>query len=179
MTKKTRLIGLTGTNGSGKGEVASFFVKKGYAYFSLSDIIRDELRNKGQEITRDNLIRMGNTMRKELSPDILARKIMKKVKGKAVIDSIRNPKEVEYLRKQGGFILLAIDAPPEIRYERVKKRGREESVLTLQEFKAKEAEEMSTEERSQQLQVCMKVADFTIQNSGTLLELHKKLEKLL
>lgn len=179
MNKKARLIGLTGTNGSGKGEAASFFVKKGYAYLSLSDIIRDELRNKGQEITRDNLIRMGNTMREEFSPDILAQKIMKKAKGKAVIDSIRNPKEVEYLRKQEGFILLAIDAPPEIRYERVKKRGREESVLTLQEFIAKEAEEMSTVERSQQLQVCMKMADFTIQNNGTLQELHKKLEKLL
>jgi dephospho-CoA kinase len=179
MNKKARLIGLTGTNGSGKGEAASFFVKKGYAYLSLSDIIRDELRNKGQEITRDNLIRMGNTMREEVSPDILARKIMKKVKGKAVIDSIRNPKEVEHLRKQQGFILLAIDAPPKIRYERVKKRGREESVLTLQEFIAKEAEEMSTVERSQQLQVCMKMADFTIQNNGTLQELHKKLEKLL
>jgi dephospho-CoA kinase len=179
MNKKARLIGLTGTNGSGKGEAASFFVKKGYAYLSLSDIIRDELRNKGQEITRDNLIRMGNTMREEFSPDILAQKIMKKAKGKAVIDSIRNPKEVEYLRKQEGFILLAIDAPPKIRYERVKKRGREESVLTLQEFIAKEAEEMSTVERSQQLQVCMKMADFTIQNNGTLQELHKKLEKLL
>jgi len=179
MNKRTRLIGLTGTNGSGKGEAASFFVKKGYAYFSLSDIIRDELRNKGQEITRDNLIRMGNSMREELSSDILAQMVMKKIKGKAVIDSIRNPKEVEYLRKQQGFLLLSIDALPKIRYERVKKRGREESVLTLQEFIAKEAEEMSTEERSQQLQVCMKMADFTIQNNGTLRELHTKLEKLL
>lgn len=179
MNGKARLIGLTGTNGSGKGEVASFFVRKDYAYFSLSDIIRDELRNRGQEITRDNLIKMGNTMREELTPDILARKIMKKVKGKAVIDSIRNPKEVEYLRKQEGFLLLAIDAFPEIRYERVKKRGREESVLTLQEFMAKEAEEMSTEEKGQQLQVCMNMADFTIQNNTTLQQLHKKLEKFL
>jgi dephospho-CoA kinase len=179
MNEKARLIGLTGTNGSGKSEVASFFVKRGYAYFSLSDMIRDELRNRGQEITRNNLIRMGNTMREEASPDILARKIMEKVKGKAVIDSIRNPKEVEHLREKEGFILLAIDAPPEIRYQRVKQRGREESVLTLQEFIDKEAEEMSTEEKSQQLQVCMKMADLTIQNNGTLQELYKKLEKLL
>ncbi len=179
MKKKARLIGLTGTNGSGKGEVASFFVKEGYAYFSLSDIIRDELRNQAQDITRDNLIKMGNTMRKRFSADILAQKIMKKVKGKAVIDSIRNPKEVEYLRKQDGFLLLSIDAPPEIRYERIKKRGREESVLTFQEFMAKEAEEMSTKETSQQLEVCMKMADFMIQNNGTLHELHEKLEKFL
>jgi dephospho-CoA kinase len=179
MNKKARLIGLTGTNGSGKGEAASFFIKKGYAYFSLSDILRNVLRGKGQEITRDNLIQMGNAMREEFSPDILAQLVMKKVKGDSVIDSIRNPKEVEYFRKQEGFILISVDALPEIRYERVKKRGREESVLTLKEFIDKEAEEMSTEERAQQLKVCMNMADFTIQNNGTLHEFHKKLEKLL
>ncbi|MDH5386780.1 MAG: AAA family ATPase, partial [Candidatus Aminicenantes bacterium] len=176
---KARLIGLTGTNGSGKGEVASFFVKKGYAYHSLSDIIREELRKQGQTITRDNLIRMGNLMREQFSPDILARLVMKKVKGNAVIDSIRNPKEVEFLKNQVGFILISVDAPVEIRYERVKKRGREESASTLQEFMAKEAEEMTAKERGQQLQVCMKMADYTIQNDGTLQDLHKKLEEFL
>lgn len=179
MNIKTRLIGLTGTNGSGKGEVASFFVKKGYAYHSLSDIIREELRKQGQKITRDNLIRMGNLMREQFSADILARRVMKKVKGHAVIDSIRSPKEIEYLKKQGGFILISVDAPPETRYERVRKRGREESASTLQEFMAKEAEEMTTQEKGQQLLACMKMADYTIQNDGTLQELHKKLEEFL
>ncbi len=179
MNIKTRLIGLTGTNGSGKGEVASFFVKKGYAYHSLSDIIREELRKQGQKITRDNLIRMGNLMREQFSADILARRVMKKVKSHAVIDSIRSPKEIEYLKKQGGFILISVDAPPETRYERVRKRGREESASTLQEFMAKEAEEMTTQEKGQQLLACMKMADYTIQNDGTLQELHKKLEEFL
>lgn len=179
MNEKARLIGLTGTNGSGKGEVASFFVEKGYAYHSLSDIIREELRKQGQKITRDNLIRMGNLMREQFSPDILAQFVTKKVEGHAVIDSIRNPKEVEYLKKQAGFILISVDAPVEIRFERVKKRGREESASTLQEFMAKEAEEMTTKERGQQLLACMKMADYTIQNDGTLQDLHKKLEEFL
>ena len=45
-----RLIGLTGTNGAGKGEVAAYLMKKGYAYVSLSDEIRDELRRQGKEV---------------------------------------------------------------------------------------------------------------------------------
>jgi len=110
MKKEVRLIGLTGTNGAGKGEVAAYFEKKGYAYFSLSDLIREELLKKGKEVTRNNLIKMGNQFREKGGYDILARLVMKKVKGKAVIDSIRNPKEVEYLRKQKSFILLAVDA---------------------------------------------------------------------
>jgi len=175
----THLIGLTGTNGAGKGEVAAFFVEKGYAYFSLSDVIREELQKKNQEITRDNLIKLGNFMRQQYSPDILARRVAKKIKGKAVIDSIRNPKEVEFFRNQKNFVLLAIDAPQELRFERVKIRGREESVSSLQEFIDKEAEEMGTERSSQQLMVCMEMADHTIINDGTLEGLRNKLEEFL
>lgn len=172
-----RLIGLTGTNGAGKGEVAAYFTKKGYTYFSLSDLIREKLRKEKKEETRDNLIKMGNHMREKYGSDILAKLIMKKLKNKAVIDSIRNPREVEYLRKQKNFILLAIDAPVALRYERVKKRGRQESASTLQEFIEKEAEEMSNREKGQQLHNCMKIADFVVVNDGTLEKLHLKLEK--
>jgi dephospho-CoA kinase len=179
MIKDARLIGLTGTNSSGKGEVASFFEKKGYAYFSLSDLIREELRKIGKEATRDNLIKMGNELREKGGHDILARLVMKKVKDKSVIDSIRNPKEVEYLRAQKSFILLAVDAPAELRYERAKKRGREESASTLEEFIKKEAEEMTDLEKGQQLHNCMKMADFLVINDGSLKDLHRRLEELL
>lgn len=179
MNKKTSLIGLTGTNGAGKGEAASCFVERGYAYFSLSDVIREELRKENQEITRDNLIRMGNFMRQQFSPDILARRVAKNIKEKAVIDSIRNPKEVWFFQNQDNFTLLAFDAPAELRFERVKTRGREESVSSLQEFIAKEAEEMGTDENSQQLLACMELADFTIINDGTIEELRNKLEEFL
>jgi dephospho-CoA kinase len=179
MNKKMRLIGLTGTNGAGKGEAASFFMEKGYAYFSLSDVIRDELRKEGKELTRDNMIGMGNHMRENISPDILAQMVVKKIEGNAVIDSIRNPKEVAFFQQQDHFVLLAIDAPAKLRYDRVKKRGRQESVSSLQEFMAKETEEMGTEENQQQLLTCMEMADHTIINDGTLEEFRKKLEEFL
>lgn len=179
MKKKARLIGLTGTNGAGKGEAASFFINKGYSYFSLSDIIRGELQKKGQKVTRDSLIKMGNRMRESSSPDILARMAVKKIEGKAIIDSIRNPKEIEFLRKQEGFVLFSLDAPAELRFNRVQKRGREESAGNLREFLAEEAQEMSREENGQQLQTCMEMADYTIWNDGTIEDLHRKLEAFL
>jgi dephospho-CoA kinase len=174
-----RLIGLTGTNSAGKGEVAAYFKKKGYAYFSLSDLIREELRKIGKEATRDNLIKMGNELREKGGHDILARLVMEKVEDKSVIDSIRNPGEVEYLRAQKNFVLLAVDAPVETRYERAKLRGRAESASTLQEFINKEAEEMTDREKGQQLHNCMKMADFLVTNDGSLKDLHRKLEELL
>ncbi|MFQ5721772.1 MAG: AAA family ATPase [Candidatus Aminicenantales bacterium] len=176
---KARLIGLTGTNGAGKGEVANFLRKKGYVYYSLSDLVRQKLRREGKELSRNNLIKMGNELREKFGADILARLVVKKIRGKAVIDSIRNPKEVEYLRQQKKFILVAVDAPVALRFKRIKKRGREESVSTLQEFIRKEAEEMSNNQKGQQLQNCIKMADIKIVNKSSLEDLYQKLEKLL
>jgi dephospho-CoA kinase len=174
-----KLIGLTGTNGSGKGEAASYFKTRGYAYFSLSDIIRDELVQEGRETTRDNLIQKGNELREKHGANILAIRVMDRVMGKSVIDSIRNPREVEYFKAQENFILLAIDAPVEIRYTRVQQRGRNESVSSLPEFIAKEQEEMTQKEKGQQLEECMRMADYRVTNEGSLEAFFKKLEKFL
>lgn len=176
---KVRFIGLTGTNGAGKGEAAAYFVKKGFHYISLSDLIREELIKRGEEVSRNNLIKIGNELRKKYGPDILARMVMKKIKEKAVIDSIRNPKEVDFFRKQENFIFLAIDAPAELRYKRTRKRGRDESASNLKEFIQKEEEEMSNREKGQQLRTCMNMADYTIINDGSLQDFHQKLEDLL
>lgn len=176
---KTRYIGLTGTNAAGKGEAAAFFQEKGFAYFSLSDVIRDKLAYKGLTATRDNLIKEGNDLREKGGADVLARRIFEKVSGKAVIDSIRNPHEIKFLRSKEGFILLAIDAPVKVRFERARLRGREESASTLSQFIAKEREEMTDRDIGQQLLNCMGMADYIVTNNTDLKDFHKKLEQFL
>lgn len=138
MKKRPELIGLTGTNGAGKGEAAAFFQTRGYARASLSDILREELSARGIPATRDNLIRTGNELRAAFGPDILARRTMDRVTGPTVIDSIRNMLEIAYFRTRKGFVLLAFDAPVELRFGRVAARGRDESAATLEEFRRKE-----------------------------------------
>jgi len=179
MMHKHKLIGLTGTNGSGKGEAADFFKNHGYAYFSLSDIIRGALIEEGRTPSRDNLIQKGNELRDTYGADFLARRVMDQVTGYAVIDSIRNPGEVTYFRGQVSFLLLAIDAPVAIRYQRVKQRGRDESASSLQEFIAKEEQEMTQSEKGQQLKECMRLADYRVTNEGSLEAFFKKLERFL
>ena len=78
------LIGLTGTNGAGKGEIAAYLQTKGYACHSLSDILREELAARGLEAGRDNLIRIGNELRETFGADILARRTMDRVPGPTV-----------------------------------------------------------------------------------------------
>src|SRR5262245_54894467 len=107
------IIGLTGKNASGKGEAAAFLKDKSFYYYSLSDVIRDDLERRNVAVTRDSLIATGNELREKFGPDILAKRILEKMDPNRnfVVDSIRNPSEIEALRKTGNFFLLNIDAP--------------------------------------------------------------------
>ena len=46
--KEAMIIGLTGKNAAGKGEVARFLQDKGFYYHSLSDVLREELKKRGR-----------------------------------------------------------------------------------------------------------------------------------
>ena len=66
------IIGLTGRNASGKGTVASLLTQSSFVYHSLSDTLREELKRRDLEESRDNLIMIGNSLRKDGGPGILA-----------------------------------------------------------------------------------------------------------
>ena len=99
------IIGLTGTNASGKSTVAKYLVRKGFEYHSLSDELRLLLKKRKISATRDNLIKAGKYYRKRHGRGYLASIVSKKIKKKAVVDSIRNLGEVVELRKIKSFMV--------------------------------------------------------------------------
>ena len=177
------IIGLTGKNASGKGEVANYLKAKGFAYFSLSDELREEARGKGVETTRENMIKLGNQLRDEFGAEYLASKINNKIKKNEkdnfVVDSIRNLGEIEELRKNKNFILVGVDAPVELRFKRVMERGRAGDAKSLEEFKELEERENLKNKTGQQLDECLKAADKLIINGGSLEELYDKVDRLI
>ena len=174
------ILGLTGTNAAGKGTVASFLQSKGYTYHSLSDALRNEAEHRGMGVSRKELTQLGQQLREEEGPGVLAsRSIPELQDGLHVVDSIRHPKEVNILRSNGHFLLLAIDADPKLRFERANKRGRDENAKTLNEFMAQEQKEFSKKETAQQIHNTMRLADETILNEGTEEELHKVIVEVL
>lgn len=173
------MVGLTGPNASGKGEVAKFLATAGFSVHSLSDVVRDEATLRGLEHTRDNLIGVGVELREAHGPGALARRVLPRLGGRSVVDSIRNPGEVEVLRGLDRFLLLGVDAPLMLRFERSVRRGRRGDGATLEEFAAKEARENSTTEAGQQLLRTLALADFVIDNDGTLDDLHRQVRRRL
>ena len=176
------IVGLTGRNASGKGEVAKYLRDVGFAFFSLSDEIRDEIRKRAQEITRARLIEIGNELRDNFGNGILAQRILKRIRDDrhSVVDSIRNPAEVEVLRQRGDFRLIAIKADRGLRFERHLGRGREGAAQTLEQFSCEENLELASENPStQQLMATERLADAMLENNGSLEELHKRIGELL
>jgi dCMP deaminase len=178
------IIGLTSFLGAGKTTVGDYLVKKGFVFYSLSDVIREEIKSRGLEITRERLVEFGNGLRRKYGNSVLADRIIAKIKqepGKNyVIDSIRNPAEIEALRKQENFKLIFIDAPLELRFKRIKKRKREKDPITFEDFKKAEEKEMeSKDSANQQLLECKGTSNIVIVNDSSLKALHKKINNLI
>lgn len=177
------LIGLTGLNASGKGTAAELLKKRGFSYYSLSDMVRQYAAEKGMDHTRESLIYCGNELRKDFGPGVLAERTLEKISSehprRAVVDSIRNIYEIGSLRKNKGFKLIAIDAPAAIRFERSKKRGRIGFETSLEDFIKVEKKENSLDPQKQQLFKCLELADFVIDNSGDISSLEREIENIL
>ena len=176
------VIGLTSRNAAGKDEVARYLVEqRGFSYFSLSDILRSELSRRNLSITRESLYKLGNSLREKRGPGALAElafKALEKVK-RAVVVSIRNPGEVEVLRQREDFILVGVDAPLELRWERARDRGRPGDPVSFEEFTAQEQAELAGTTHQQQLDACLAMSDRVLINDGSLEELYRKMEELL
>ena len=177
------IIGLTGTIGAGKSIIAEFLKKKGFYYFSLSNELREIARNENIELTRENLQNLGNKTRHEKSTGYLAELIAGKINSNshanAVIDGIRNPAEVEALRKLKDFKLVSIDANEEIRFKRLQERNREKEAISRDDFLKVNARDLGEDDlKGQQTRRCMELADVTFVNEQPLEEIQKKLEEL-
>lgn len=177
------IIGITGKNAAGKGEVADRLKEKGFVYFSLSDIVREESTKMGLEHTRYDLINVGNKLREEHGPQVLAERIMQKIRESKdknfVVDSIRNPFEAKELLKSKEFLLVGVEASVKLRFERSIERNREGDAKTLKEFKEYEEKENVEKETNQQLDETFKLAGKVISNNGSLEDLHQKVDDLL
>jgi len=178
------LIGITGTDGAGKGTVVEYLVKqRGYLHFSSRGCLTRELHKRGLSATRAHLRDMGNEMRSEYGDGYLVARALAEVNQSAwqylIVESIRALAEVEALHQAGG-VLLAVDADARVRFERIGGRGSASDQVTFAEFVAQEQLEMNDPDpHGMQKAKVMALADYTIFNNGSVTELHAAIEAAL
>lgn len=176
------VLGLVGKLCAGKGTVINYLISKHDFYASsCSDRIREKIREQGLEVTRDRLLEFGGKLRGELGPAALAKMTWKKITEegpeKAVVDSIRAVGEAEFLKDIPHLYLVALDADQKVRFERMAARKREADPQTFEEFQATEEADMNKGGRD--VDACMQMADFHLENNGTEEDLNKKIDELL
>ena len=178
------IIGLTGTLGAGKGTVVEYLVsKQGFEHFSVRDYLLEEIRKRGLPENRDTMFTLGNQLRALHTPSFVTDQLFNKAiqSGKnCVIESIRTPGEIDSLRKNKNFFLIAIDADQYLRYQRVQLRNSETDNISFDIFRENEEREMNTTDPNKQnLNKCIAMADAVLLNNSTKEELFLHLEIVL
>lgn len=175
------IFGFTGLMASGKDAAAVYLKNKyGAAVFSFSRMLRDALDRFYLEQTRANLIDLSELLRQRFGENILAKTMAQDIAKSSnpiiAIDGIRRPADIEKLKKLPNFVLVEIYADPQVRYERLTKRGTNADDLskTYEQF-------LVDHQRSTELSILeiVKEAKEKIANNDTLEKLYQELDKLI
>ena len=174
---------MTGRIGAGKETLIRFLVYKGFAYLESSKLLNEELQRRGLEITRKNQQDLGDEWRKKYGHGALMKKFLDKIDitKNYIIDSLRNKGEIDFLRKYlKDVVIIAVDAPQEIRFRRIQERGKSSDPQTWEEFVKVDSRDYFDIENpnGQQVKLCMEQADFIYMNNENFENINKETEKI-
>lgn len=178
------IIGITGTIGAGKGTIVDYLIEKySFHHYSVRNFLIEEAEKRGLPLNRDVYVAIANELREQNSPSYITDKLHQIAiakGGNAVIESIRTPGEIESLRKKGDFFLLAVDAEPYLRYDRIIVRNSETDKIDFETFRNNEKREMtSTDPNKQNLSECIRQADDVIRNDYDIPTLHHQIDQII
>ena len=127
-----RVIGTVGLAGSGKGEFAEVAREAGIPVVTMGDVIRAECRDRGLD-PADHHGEVARALREENGPGAIAERSLPLIRealddaGVVLVDGIRSDVEVDAFEDAFGdaFSLVSVEAPYDLREERVADRGRD------------------------------------------------------
>jgi dephospho-CoA kinase len=165
-----RVIGTVGLPGSGKGEFASVAASAGVPVVVMGDVIREETRQRGLD-PAEHHGQVASALREEDGPGAIAERTLPVVRDHleesdtVVIDGIRSDAEVERFEEAFGerFVLVSIEAPFDMRAERVGARGRDASDGDGESLRERDQRELGFG-----MGEAMEQADLTIENTASL-----------
>ena len=181
---KPIIIAVVGLTGSGKTEATRQFVERGFTRFAYSDAIYEEMQRLGHDISvHDEAVqqRIREGLRKEFGMGVAADRIMPRVEAavqrgeSVVIESLYSWSEYRKTKERFGnqFKVLAIYAPPKLRYERL--GGRLSRPISEDAARSRDYAEIENIEKAGPIAM----ADWTIQNIGTKEEFYSATDSLI
>ncbi|MFA9425885.1 AAA family ATPase [Natronorubrum sp. A-ect3] len=176
------VIGTVGLPGSGKSEAATVARENGIPVVTMGDVVRQETADRGLDPTKDHGS-VAQALRDENGPTAIAERSLPMIEDRlerheiVLVDGIRSDTEVDIFEDRFGetFTLVSIEAPFELRAERIDARGRDASEADGGEGLAARDER----ERSFGMDDAMDRADVVIENTDTLEAFHERVETVV
>jgi dephospho-CoA kinase len=176
------VIGTVGLPGSGKGEAAEVAREHGIPVVTMGDVIRQECRDRGLD-PKTHHGEIAQKLREENGPAAIAERSLPMIENSlegndtVLVDGLRSGVELDAFRERFGddFFLVSIEAPFEVRKDRLESRGRDASA----EEGGESLEERDERELGFGMGEVMERADATIDNTDTLAAYRERIETLL
>jgi dephospho-CoA kinase len=177
-----QVIGTVGLPGSGKGEAAAVAREEDVPVVTMGDVIRQECRDRGLDPAEKHG-QIAQALREENGPDAIAARSLPMIEEllddheTVLVDGIRSDVEVDRFEEAFGdaFTLVSIEAPFEVRADRLDARGRDKS--------ADEGGESLAERDERELGFgmgeAMDQADVRIENTDTLERFRTQIRTIL
>lgn len=177
-----RVIGIVGLPGSGKSEAAAVADELDIPVVTMGDVIREACRKRGLDPATDHG-QVAKSLREENGPAAIADASLEHVEralqeaSTVVIDGIRSDDEVDRFEAAFGdsFTLVSIEAPYEIRAQRLDVRNRDAGSDEGGESLA----ERDERERGFGMDDAMAMADIRIQNTNSLERFRGRIRSIL
>ncbi len=177
-----KIIAFVGLPLSGKTTASEVAKEMNIPVIVMGDIVREEAKRRNLEISDEILGKIASELREKEGMDAIAKRCIPKIKekvekkGVVVIDGIRGVAEVKRFKKEFGddFILINIESPIEIRFERALIRKRKDDIKTIEELKNRDRRELSWG-----MGEAIKKADFTVENVSDLETFKEKIREIL
>ena len=178
-----KVIGVIGLNGSGKDEVLKYLhAKHAVPFLSTGDMVREIATKEGKEPTRENLQEISERYFHKFGKGyfvmLAAWKIRQNNWEIGGITGIRSFDDVKFLRSifAKDFILISVYiSNPEVRYNRMLKRGEGRDPHTYAQFLKQDA----AEEEIFHIRAAAQFANYSINNDGTLDDMHREIDRLV
>lgn len=163
------ILCVTGMPGSGKTTVTQEIRKMGFYYISLGDVVREQTKLRGYELTDANCGLVMVALRRELGPQAIAKLSLSRMpedERLITVDGVRSIDEVNLYRSLGDVRLLAVHASPQRRFQLSASRERIDSPKTREEFDLRDQRELDVGVGN-----AIALADEIISNNSTIEEL--------
>ena len=183
----TKLICIVGMPGSGKSTVGNIFAQHGFYFIRFGQLTLDIVKERGLEPTEENERKVREELRAKHGMGAYAKLNLPKIDSllqerDVAVDGLYSWSEYKILKQQFGnqMVVLALYAPPQIRYQRLEARKEIDEKMINRPITAKKAQardyaEIETIEKGGPIAM----ADYTILNIGSSEELIENVKNII